>query len=267
MKSKIRLLWLAGVLLMATAGLIVGGCGGNNDDTEAPYGSTITFLPSELTISMPQGEVHELIRVLVQDAEGTPLNNIKVTIGSSWAYPFDPALYYFYDTNGNLLSSGFEGVTGDYGTYSFYLRIPSLAVSQLLPPTTVTATEVLGAGILTPGSYSYRLTTLSGAAAETNATQSVLCTVTTSSSACRLNWTPSAGASGYNIYGRSAPEFFITAVSGGATVTYLDTGVISVSTPTFPTTNSTASPFGNGFTGVIDAYSGAAYGSMDLSLN
>lgn len=269
MKFNKRSPWLTYLVLFGIIMIIASGCG--PDEPEAPLGSSLTFLPDDVSYTQPAGEQRQIVKVYVRDPRGNPMNGVKVTIDGGFAYPFDPALYYFYDTKGNQLTSPFVAETGDYGALYFEIRIPAVVSSNVTPPSSVGAAEVVGGGFLPVGVYSYVITALKGISGETTASPTATCTIATLNSACSITWTPVQGADGYNIYGRTAGSLeWMQTVSGQASASYTDDGLLSLPTTTpipVPTTNTATGPFANSFTDSVHGFCGTAYGSMDISFN
>jgi hypothetical protein len=118
------------------------------------------------------------------------------------------------------------------GTLTFTLSAPGVQFStspvvssgtaQLAAPTGLTATAPSG-GSLVAGTYNYEITATTGNG-ETTVSPSVSIT-TTSTGSVTLTWTAVAGATGYNVYGRTT---FLKMASVAGT-TFTDNGSISPS--------------------------------------
>lgn len=108
------------IIFIALVGLlfIVPGCA--DDDLDgAPAYATITINPSELTVTdgMPEEKTHtQYFHIVVKDANGFPLENIKLTIAFVWAKPDEYELVQFYH-GGSPVDSPFNVLTDGDGAY------------------------------------------------------------------------------------------------------------------------------------------------------
>ena len=98
LKNKIRSLAVVFSVVLISFGTI-GGCGGANPPV-APFGSTITFLQIVDSISIcGDGLEPRLIRTLVTNSEGSPINNTQV----NYDLTFGGENSLLIDTDGNGL--------------------------------------------------------------------------------------------------------------------------------------------------------------------
>lgn len=113
------------IIFIAFVGLlfIVPGCGGGDDIENAPVDATITINPSEFNLSDSTGftTTHsEYFNIVVEDANGFLLENIRLTISFVWAVvPVVPDVYgvvQFYH-GGSPVDSPFNALTDDDGAY------------------------------------------------------------------------------------------------------------------------------------------------------
>lgn len=114
-------------------------------------------------------------------------------------------------------------------------------VGAMGAPSGVTATAAAGSGTLVAATYKYKVTGVNDSGETVASTEA---TVTTSSvGGVTVAWTTLAGATSYNIYGRTTPEHLLTSVGG--VVTWLDAGSLTPTTilpPTVGTASDIASP-------------------------
>ncbi len=109
------------IIFIAFVGLlfIVPGCGGGDDIEDAPVDATITINPSESTVSDSAGftTTHsEYFNIVVEDANGFLLRNIRLTISFVWAVPDVYGVVQFYH-GGSPVDSPFNALTDDDGAY------------------------------------------------------------------------------------------------------------------------------------------------------
>jgi len=109
------------IIFIAFVGLlfIVPGCGEGDDIEDAQPTDTITINPSTSTISddMPSTTTHtQYFHIVVKNANGIPLRNIKLTIEFIWALPdiYGVVQLYHGDTK---VDSPFNALTDDNGAY------------------------------------------------------------------------------------------------------------------------------------------------------
>jgi hypothetical protein len=125
-KSKF-IIFLFLVFLVAAA-----GCGGSNTSTNynysAPATATITIDPSDQAFSPVGGltsSQHDSFKITVKDANGIPMNNIKITMTFPWATPDSNGanqFVQFYSDGANTIPepSPFDAVTDKFGVYTLY---------------------------------------------------------------------------------------------------------------------------------------------------
>jgi len=103
------------------------GCGGSNTNTNynysAPSTSSITIDPADQTwtfgVTMPVSTNQDHFTITVKDANGNPMNNVKITISYPWAAPNTNSRVQFY-SDGTLAvkePSPFDAVTDKFGAY------------------------------------------------------------------------------------------------------------------------------------------------------
>ena len=101
------------------------GCGNNE---VAPEGSEITFGVGDVSVS--DGGAFEawsnmtLLPVIVKNADGLPLNNVKIAISYPWAVPSTYGVVQFYK-NGVAVNSPMTVTTDETGTYVINYRFQS----------------------------------------------------------------------------------------------------------------------------------------------
>jgi len=105
--------------------VLLWGCG---DSVSAPPDSMITINPNTLTVTCTEdpeveGDVCEVatphtqwFTIYVQDSNGTPLGNVKITIFYPWAVPDSAGVVQLYD-GGTPVNSPFNTETDDFGVY------------------------------------------------------------------------------------------------------------------------------------------------------
>lgn len=247
------------------AGMLLKGCG--NKDI-APDGSTIEISPAEVDYTAADGNVVQIITVTVRDSRRAPLNGIVVTISGGFAVPFEPHLYQFSrGINGrDPVGSPFTGKTNGNGVYEFTIVIPANTVWKVANPVMAPLTRSSG-GFLAAGTYSYMVSAVDGFG-ETMVSQPGTITVN-DNDVVNVNWLAVRGATGYNIYGRTAgSEELIGRVASGTVTTWPDNG-LDVPAGPLPGANTTAgvllSP--NSFTDSISVSSGTAFGQVEVKFN
>ena len=107
--------------------MLIVSCGSNTSSKAiyAPPGSILSVTPSTVTLTASAGTVRVECAVSLVDADGNPLHGKSLDISGSFAYPFIPTQYQFFDKNTNApLSSPFTAKIDDYGVYKFYILIP-----------------------------------------------------------------------------------------------------------------------------------------------
>ena len=98
LKNKIRSLAVIFTIVLISFGSL-GGCGGANPPV-APFGSTISFIPGVDSINIcGDGLEPRLIRTLITNGEGEPLNNVQLNYDLS----FGTENSLLIDTDGNGL--------------------------------------------------------------------------------------------------------------------------------------------------------------------
>ena len=134
MKLRVKLPMIFVLALPIILVILFQGCGKKTDTT--PAGSTITFNPTDFTISSPATICLSPINVIVRYSDGTPIPKALVTISGGFAVPNVDAtmvtgsgLYQFYSVpncGGIAVDSVFQAKTDDTGVYSFSAVIPGL---------------------------------------------------------------------------------------------------------------------------------------------
>ncbi|MEE8300474.1 MAG: hypothetical protein V3R28_04120, partial [Desulfatiglandales bacterium] len=109
------------IIFIAFVGLlfIVPGCGGGDDIEGAPADATITINPSEISVSDASALAtphSEYFHIVVEDAAGFPLRNIRLTIRFWLAVPDIYGVVLFYH-GGSPVDSPFNALTDDNGAY------------------------------------------------------------------------------------------------------------------------------------------------------
>ncbi len=198
---------------------------------------------------------------------GTGANTVTV----NWTAVTGATGYRIYGrtTGGELFMTAVGAVTTftDDGTLLPAGALPGANTTQLADPVNAafTATTV---GLTPLSQNCYRVTALDGGGNQTAASTETCRTLTGTQNAMTVNWIAVAGASGYNIYGRtSGGELFMAAV--GVVTTWLDDGSV---TPTLgmtpPTANSTVTGLVvNKFTDTIYVSSGTAFATSGITFN
>jgi hypothetical protein len=105
----------------------------------------------------------------------------------------------------------------------------------ILPPTTVTPTPSASGGTLAAGVKSYRVSALN-ARGETLVSNAFTATTTGSSGSVSVAWSAVAGATSFNIYGRTAGNELLIGTSAASP--FVDTGSVTPAGAQ-PTTNTT----------------------------
>ena len=127
---------------------------------------------------------------------------------------------------------------GSGTTIAFQTTAAATLYGQILAPTSPAAAIQTSGGVLSSGTYSYKISALGGDGKETD-TVSVSKTISSgSTNAIQLTWVASARASGYNIYVSVAGIYKLLAANV-STASYLDLVGTSTSSTIAPTVNST----------------------------
>jgi len=98
---------------------IVPGCGGGYDIQDAPADATITINPSEFTLSdssLSTTTHTQYFHIVVKDANGFSLENIRLAIAFLWAVPDIYGIVQFYH-GGSPVDSPFYALTDGDGAY------------------------------------------------------------------------------------------------------------------------------------------------------
>jgi hypothetical protein len=99
------------------------GCGSLGQDTvTAPPDSAITINPDTTTVTDGNEDSWwhtQFFTIYVQDSDGNPLGNVKITISYPWAVPDPAGVVQLYDGS-TPVKSPFDAKTDDFGVY--YLR-------------------------------------------------------------------------------------------------------------------------------------------------
>jgi hypothetical protein len=73
--------------------------GGSGSGSDAPAEATITISPSEYTVTVAEGfpetTYTQLFLIVVKDANGIPLNDVKLRISFPWAQPNDDVVQLY----------------------------------------------------------------------------------------------------------------------------------------------------------------------------
>ncbi len=105
------------VLLLTGFVFIMYSCGG---DYSAPADSTISITPGDIAISngtSPATWSTQQFTISVKDANGIPLNNVKIWISYVWAIPNEYALVQLHDGDDEV-DSPMSGTTDVDGIYN-----------------------------------------------------------------------------------------------------------------------------------------------------
>lgn len=101
--------------------VLLWGCGSlGGDSVSAPPDSTITINPETLSVadSREEEDWHtQFFSIYVQNSDGTPLGNVKITISYPWAVPDSSGVVQLYDGD-NKVNSPFDAETDDFGVYN-----------------------------------------------------------------------------------------------------------------------------------------------------
>lgn len=132
------------------------------------------------------------------------------------------------------------------GSFGDNLAI-GITSSNLEAPTGFTAVSANTGGSLPAGTYQYQISALSSTG-ETLATNPITLVIggSVTTNVVNLSWNLVAGATGYNVYGRTSGGVGLVAQIGQGTATFTDTGVITPNTQVLPITsagNVTVSPY------------------------
>ncbi len=267
MKVNAKFISILILMLLVSPLILLKGCG---KDTQAPDGSKVTIVEGNVTIASPDDTV-QTFHAVVKDLSGVPLNGVHVKVSGAFAAPFIPALYVFIDgPNGSGIPqlSGFDGVTDKYGVFAFSILIYGTINQQLATPVNAAFTGSAAGGSLIAGNtYCYRVSALDGLGGETLASTETCLPLVAPNNAINVNWNSVTGASGYNIYGRTAGSEQLIAPVGVAT-TYLDDGAVAPS-GSLPTANTTAAtvPSLNSFTDHVEVTTGTAFDDVEVKFN
>ncbi len=125
------------------------------------------------------------------------------------------------------------------GSYANTLAV-EIVSPNLNAPNNVAATSAITGGSLLAGTYTYQVSVISdnGETLASNPAQVVIAGGGTTNVAI-VSWDPVAGASGYNVYGRTAvtADIGLVATIGFGTNTFTDTGLITPDTTKKPITS------------------------------
>ena len=112
----------------------ITGCGGNSG-SEAPEGTTITISGTESRVNghADMTATEDELRIIVKNADGIPLNNVKLRISFGFARSAVRPLIYDAATNtggyrvlffddGSETNSPMEVTTDKYGVYTLVFR-------------------------------------------------------------------------------------------------------------------------------------------------
>jgi len=105
--------------LVLTGFVIVMYSCGQGSPSSAPVGSTITIFPASVSVSDAGGLAthRQDFVIMVKNANGVPLNNVKLNISYSWAVP-DPTGYVQLYDGDVAVDSPMEATTDENGTYT-----------------------------------------------------------------------------------------------------------------------------------------------------
>lgn len=181
-RKKIINAVLSGVFIIFIAIGSIGGCG--TSAPEAPFGSTLTFIPEPEGVSICLvGLDTILVRVLLTDPAGIPLNDVAVTFDVGFAGDNsllfdtdgdslgDSSLLQIVDNDacpddctnamisefagfGALRNSPFEDITDDFGVAEVLLIVPGFFnlfedTGQTLAADPATVTVFSGSAVIT----------------------------------------------------------------------------------------------------------------------
>lgn len=139
----------------------------------------------------------------------------------------------YFDINGGLLTGPNSNLR------AVGLSLAALGTTPAINPFTTTTTG----GTLAPGTYTYRVTAVTSAGETATSSQgSIVVPSGTSTNKVTITWTGVAGAIGYKVYGRTAPEatMFYLDTLGSVASTFTDDGSITPGGATFPTADTTS---------------------------
>ncbi len=105
---------------------IVPGCAGDYDIQNAPADATITINPSEVTVSDATGSAWhtQYFHIVVTDANGFLLENIRLRIEFIWAVPDIYGTVQFYRGSSTVDSPFYASTDGD-GAYTLRMDFVS----------------------------------------------------------------------------------------------------------------------------------------------
>jgi hypothetical protein len=160
MMNKSKVISSIAILFFALLLMCLAGCGdtttftGDGKNVYAPALSKVFFNVTDVTISAPTGTVRQDLTLFVIDKDLLPVGNVHLRVDAMFAFPFNPSLFQFYDAKTNApLASPFTALTGDYGTYEFYVLIPAtISFPTPTTPNSFTTNIDVTSGPATPAS-------------------------------------------------------------------------------------------------------------------
>jgi hypothetical protein len=272
--NRKTLLRLFALLFMALSLLTLVGCGRGSKD--APLGSTVTIKRMSFLHAIDSSITYtnsETWRVSVADKDGNPLNGIDVKLEA------------LIGQGQNVTVNGQTGNAGDtltstitmrsFGFKDFLITASDQAIGLTLPfPDPVTAAALVSVGgLLIDGTYTYTVTakdastpTLETVAQST--ASAVISNATTSANSVRVSWQAVAGATGYNVYGRTGTQGFLATIPT-STTGWIDTGSIAPGAAPPPLGTQPPGISVNVVKGTLGASTGAvtAVGTLDFTNN
>ncbi len=265
------------LLLIAFSVMVFSGCGKSGTP---PPGATLTIAANGgLEHSAPTSTTDmatQNYRVSVFDADGIPLQGVKVDIQGS------------FTTGDNIVFNGSPGAispqtlftsveTGDFGFALFPISAPTFSFGTLATPIATGASALASGGTLTVGTFRYQITATDAATptGETLPSNIVSASTTTSNSSVAITWQAVSRASGYNVYGDEGTSTIgkltatpLTASSVCNTLTlvctFTDKGSVTVPGSAPPTVGSSGQG-SNQVTGTLTATAGALITTLTIA--
>ena len=265
------------LLLIVFSVILLSGCGKSD---APPPGAVLTmealdtptpFLQSGATLT--SSVTTQKFRVTVIDADGNPLDNVKVDLEGQFTAG-ENILFAGVQTTQPAPTIYSSVTTGNYGIKDFIVSALTYTTAPLLDVTGLIATPSSATGSLVNGvTYDYSVTAVDSVGLETKsaATLSTLvstptCTIT-SCGIITITWSPVQRASGYNVYGRIAgSEGLMTATKlSNTTFTFTDHGTEPINPLRTPPGSNSSGTSLNPVKGTITATSGPLISTVDVA--